>query len=46
LFVCTGENEEELMEQKKSLGSDDEELLLADKQVETLKREEVMEAKQ
>lgn len=46
LFVCTGENEEELVEQKKSLGSDDEEeLSLVDKQVETLKREEIMEAK-
>ena len=43
--MCAGNNEEEEVE-KKSLGSDDEELSLIDKQVETLKREEIMEAKQ
>ena len=43
-MIQTGNDEEE--EGKgKSLGSDDEELLLVDKQVETLKREEIMEAK-
>ena len=44
--MCTGNNEEEV--ERKSLGSDDEELSLVDKQVETLKRsrEEIMEAKQ
>ena len=42
LFVCTGDNEEEVG--GKSLGSDDE-LSLVDKKVESLKREEIMEAK-
>ena len=41
--MCTGNNEEEEVE-RKSLGSD-EELSLVDKQVETLKREEIMEVK-
>ena len=41
--MCTGNNEEEV--ERKSLGSDDEELSLVDKQVETLKREEIMKAK-
>ena len=39
-FICTGEEEVE----GKSQGSD-EELSLVDKHVETLKREEIMEAK-
>ena len=43
VIVCTGNNEEEV--EGKSLGSDDDELSLIDKQVETLKREEIMEAK-
>jgi len=34
-----------MVEQKKSLGSDDEELSLVDKQVENLKRDEIMKAK-
>ena len=42
--MCTGNNEEEEVE-RKSLGSDDEELSLVDKQVKTLKREEIMEVK-
>ena len=42
LCVCTGNNEEEA--EGKSFGSD-KELSLVDKQVETLKREEIMEAK-
>ena len=40
--MCTGNSEEEV--ERKSLGSDDE-LSLVDKQVETLKRGEIMEAK-
>ena len=43
VIVCTGNNEEEV--EGKSLGLDDDELSLVDKQVETLKREEIMEAK-
>ena len=43
--MCTGNNEEEEEVERKSLGSDDEELSLVDKQVETLKREEIMEPK-
>ena len=39
----TGDNEGEGKEN--SLGSDDEELSLVDKRVESLKREEIMEAK-
>ena len=42
LYVCTVNNEEEV--EGKLVGSD-EELSLVDKQVETLKREEIMEAK-
>ena len=43
--MCESNNEEEEEVERKSLGSDDEELSLVDKQVDTLKREEIMEAK-
>ena len=41
--MCTGNNKEEEKVERKLLGSD--EVSLVDKQVETLKREEIMEAK-
>ena len=43
IMAQTGDNEGE--GKGNSLGSDDEELSLVDKQVESLKREEIMEAK-